>query len=319
MMLTDKSREARSLRVVKAYRRQMDFYEDETNQRLVQAFRIARKSIFEELDRMERSRVPLDHEYNYTGRVKILGSLINMILKADDEMDDLINHAARLGVACGDDSAKYVKRTHETRYKRINTAGLFTGVSASAKKLLHKLPETAADAIGDAVRTAKSLADKAGSYVREQAERILASAWSDLQRVIRTTAERVFRRAITEMLKRAGITKVRRMANHSTACLACLMLEGTVYDTASDFSDHPNGRCYLVPVGKDAQDDYTGRKWLQEQDEETQKQILGKTRWEAWQNGDISLDDLAELQHTEEFGDIPHAKTLAELGLEKLK
>ena len=97
------------------------------------------------------------------------------------------------------------------------------------------------------------------------------------------------------------------------------MLEGTFYDREEDFSDHPNGRCYIVPVEPGSEPDHAGRDWLEEQDEETQRKILGKTRYEAWKNGDLTLDQMTDVVPNAEFGPQPHIIPLKDLGLTPIK
>jgi hypothetical protein len=77
-------------------------------------------------------------------------------------------------------------------------------------------------------------------------------------------------------------------------CAACLLLDGTIYQREDEFSDHPNGRCHLVPVlDRNAMPEReTGREWLLRQDEATQRSIMGNPNYEAWQRGAIDLDDM---------------------------
>jgi len=66
--------------------------------------------------------------------------------------------------------------------------------------------------------------------------------------IARTEQLRAFRMASTAQYRESGIVKgFKRLATHDTrTCLACLMSDGEVFDSAEELSDHPNGRC-LVP------------------------------------------------------------------------
>lgn len=65
---------------------------------------------------------------------------------------------------------------------------------------------------------------------------------------------------------------------------------------------HFNCRSILVPVPKRAADEAdeeddrprTYEAWLKEQDEDTQKEIMGEERWKLWQSGKLSLSQLVD-------------------------
>jgi hypothetical protein len=73
-------------------------------------------------------------------------------------------------------------------------------------------------------------------------------------------------------------------------CAGCLAEDGTEYDNDVDFEAHPNCRCSLIAVceGVDPPEWTAGGDWFEEQDEETQRNILGPGRYELWQNGQVS-------------------------------
>ena len=89
-------------------------------------------------------------------------------------------------------------------------------------------------------------------------------------------------------------------------CMSCLDLHGTMFPK-DQFGpeDHPNGRCVAVDkleswadLGIDLPelDDHTedAREWFEGLTEETQLQIMGPSRFEAWQNGDVGWGRFAE-------------------------
>ena len=306
--------EEAALRVMKRYRRQVDLLEDEASRKLARRWMILDTQIRQDLKKLEEeSYLPLVYRFNRIVLPDISRRLTACTIETDRIMIRLSKQTARLGVEAADASARKVSKDS---WKKVSTAGLFTGgIFEASRSALQKLPSAVADRLTSLVAQAQGMAEQGMDWLMSQIGDILSGAWSGLQRILRTAAEQMFRKGQQKQREEMPVQQWRRCANHKTACLACIMLEGTFYNREEDFSDHPNGRCYIVPVEPGSEPDHAGRDWLEEQDEETQRRIMGPTRWEAWQCGDITLDDLATLQHTDEYGDIPHALTLSELGL----
>jgi SPP1 gp7 family putative phage head morphogenesis protein len=75
-------------------------------------------------------------------------------------------------------------------------------------------------------------------------------------------------------------------------CAACLALHGRVFRLEEAFGSHPNCRCTTVPITTSSPDfGESGEDWLARQSDERQLQILGKGKLEAYQRGDITLQD----------------------------
>lgn len=87
----------------------------------------------------------------------------------------------------------------------------------------------------------------------------------------------------------------------SRTCLACLLKDGNFYKLSQPLDEHPAGRCALVPVTRFYQPIQTGAEWFHAQNEETQKQILGPTKFDAWQDGS-DLEDFIKLHKSPAWG-----------------
>jgi len=61
-----------------------------------------------------------------------------------------------------------------------------------------------------------------------------------------------------------------------------------------DFDEHPNGRCTAVPIVRGVPEPQweNGATWFANQSEDTQREILGAGRFEAYKNG-VSLSDMS--------------------------
>lgn len=120
------------------------------------------------------------------------------------------------------------------------------------------------------------------------------------------------------------------VAGHSPrTCAACWAMDGTKHPMEEDFNDHPNGRCTMVPVLKPWSEiighDVPGATQpAQEQDptaaflrmsETQQRQVLGPTRLEAFQRGDLDLRDIADYRQDPTWGPSPRIRTIGELGI----
>ena len=310
--------EEAALRVMKRYRRQVDLLEDDAARNLACRWRILDSRIREDFRKLdEKSDLPLVYRFHQDVLPEINRHLTAYALETIRITESLSKQTARLGVDAADASGRKVSKE---RWQKVSTAGLFTGGFFEAgRQALQKLPAELADRLASLVGQAQGMAEQGLQWLQSQIGDILSGAWAGIQRLVRTVAEQMFRKGQQEQRKQMPIQQWRRCANHKTACLACLMLEGTFYDREEDFSDHPNGRCYIVPVEPGSEPDHAGRDWLEEQDEETQRKILGKTRFEAWKNGDLTLDQMTDVVPNAEFGPQPHIIPLKDLGLTPIK
>ena len=310
--------EEAALRVAKRYRRQVDLLEDETARRLARRYTTVSALITIEMKKLEeKDDRPLIFRFRQFILPGIVQELDRYTRETERAMFELSKQTARLGVDAADESARKVSNGN---WRKVSTAGLFTGgVFKAGREALNRIPSVIADRLTDLVTQAQGMAEQGLEWLQSQIGDILSGAWSGIQRLVRTVAEQMFRKGQQEQRQQMPVQQWRRCANHETACLACIMLEGTFYDREEDFSDHPNGRCYIVPVEPGSEPDHAGRDWLEEQDEETQHRILGKTRYEAWKNGELSLDQMTDTVPSAEFGPQPHVIPLKDLGLTPAK
>lgn len=124
---------------------------------------------------------------------------------------------------------------------------------------------------------------------------------SGLQRslvIARTEQLRAWREASRATYQASGVVAgYKRLAAKATrTCVACLLADGQFYELDQPFEEHPQGRCTLVPVliGREAPEWESGRHWLERQPAATQRQLLGPAAYNAWQAGDLRLEELVE-------------------------
>lgn len=120
-------------------------------------------------------------------------------------------------------------------------------------------------------------------------------------------------------------------AHQAHTCAACWGMDGTFHPLSEELVDHPNGKCSMRPMSKTwseilgkpttAKETSTSPKgWDPEKafrqlSEKDQRQVLGKRRFELWQEGKITLRDLPVKERSKVWGDHYRVKTLRELGL----
>lgn len=117
-------------------------------------------------------------------------------------------------------------------------------------------------------------------------------------------------------------------------CIACLESDGETFSLDEDMDSHPNCRCTPVPVtvpwsgilgpvgiddsdmpdatGATGTDFMTGSDWFSQQDAATQRSMLGPSAYNAWQQGDLNLSDLAAHDSSGQL----YQASLSELGLD---
>jgi SPP1 gp7 family putative phage head morphogenesis protein len=185
---------------------------------------------------------------------------------------------------------------------------------------------SAADAFGETMVTGLA----AGLGPRQLA-RELRQAYgmglTDALRLSRTENLRAYRTASRQTYEaNSDIVKgwQRHAAKDDRVCLACIMLDGKLYELATDMDDHVMGRCAMLPVTKtyaelgiDAPEpqfqDESAREWFERQPESVQREMMGAGKFDAWQDGKFTLDDIPQLTHSDVWGDSWTPKPLYEL------
>jgi len=134
----------------------------------------------------------------------------------------------------------------------------------------------------------------------------LGQSFTRMQTIARTEQLRVYRETTLAAYANSRIvTGYRRLsARDDRVCPACLMADGRQYQVSHGFDEHPNGRCALIPVLANVRPTQfeTGQQWFASQPEATQRRILGAGRYQAWRNGEASLDDMVSRDWNDTWG-----------------
>lgn len=161
----------------------------------------------------------------------------------------------------------------------------------------------------------------AGSSVqtiaRDVRQALQVPRWRALT-IARTEALRPYRAANIETYKASGlVTRYRRIAaKQARTCAVCLALDGTIYDLETDFAQHPNCRCTLVPIlaSQPVLAYQNGEAWLQSQSAKVQQQVLGSgAKYALWKSGEITLLDLVKRSDDPDWGPSVSEKSVKQL------
>ncbi len=135
----------------------------------------------------------------------------------------------------------------------------------------------------------------------------LAGGLNNALQIARSEQLRVYRESSRLQYQESGVVEAykRLSAKDERVCPACLMADGMIVRLESEFAEHTQGRCSLVPVviGVDTPEWETGREWFETQPEDVQRQILGPGRFDAWQAGEFELSDLITRRSDPVWGD----------------
>jgi len=160
-----------------------------------------------------------------------------------------------------------------------------------------------------------------GDGPREAARRML-KAWgiplTDALRISRTELLRAHRWATLEGFRNnADVVTgwIWCAALDALTCMACIALDGTRFPLEETLDDHPNGRCTMLPVTKSwAEMGFTGmsdlempteghgEEWFRSLDAAAQREMMGDSKWAAWQAGEFQFRDLARASYDADWG-----------------
>lgn len=143
-----------------------------------------------------------------------------------------------------------------------------------------------------------------GKSPREAARRALrfglGQSFTRYMTIFRTEMTRVQRHTSVETYRQTGLVRgYRRLsAKDRRSCIACILTDGMVFPLDHPFDAHPNCRCTLVPVLVDWNRSIpTGIQWFESQTQERQLALLGRDRFDMWQDGRPLLDFVMRHEH----------------------
>lgn len=149
--------------------------------------------------------------------------------------------------------------------------------------------------------------------LRQHVDTLLPYQADTLMRTLQLTSYRDA--AVAHRLANADILsyQVRIAALDDRTCICCLALHGKHYPIDERIDDHPNGRCDSITVVKgfeSERDIETGQEWFDSLSEAQQREMMGNAAYEAYQAGDVTLDDFVGKRTDDVFGDQVYEQSL---------
>ena len=146
--------------------------------------------------------------------------------------------------------------------------------------------------------------------------------------IARTEVLRAHRLATRESY-RANSDIVRGWMWHSSAdqrtCGCCWAMHGTKHGLDEELDGHPNCRCAMIPIIKGV--DFPvqpGGEIFQEMSAAKQINVLGPAKWQAWQTGQITLDEdpltgIVGRKYSPVWGSMRYERSLKSMGLSSVE
>lgn len=99
-----------------------------------------------------------------------------------------------------------------------------------------------------------------------------------------------------------------------STCASCIALHGSFHEIDEVLDDHHNGRCSMIPVTFAGDPGIqSGEEWFKEQDESTQKGIMGAGKFDAWQAGKFDFASLSTSHTDDVYGNMRTETPLKDL------
>lgn len=154
---------------------------------------------------------------------------------------------------------------------------------------------------------------KTARYMRDA----LAGGLQKALTIARTEQMRVYREANRQQMQESGVVEgyMRLATRDDRVCIACLALDGEVYELDEVMDEHPQGRCAQVPIviGVGAPQWLKGPDWIKAQPESVQRAIMGNKRYELWRDGEVDLEQMVAIRDDGVWGQSNQVAPVKEL------
>lgn len=243
-----------------------------------------------------------------------------------------LDHASRLQIAAlPDDIARLGATWNRVPFDALESMIGFVGDGSPLAYKFADMPAQIADAVRQTLITGIATG-RNPRRVAADAKTVSDGALVNALTTCRTETSRAYRTASMQTYRaNADVVDgwVWMCARQARTCAACWGMDGLFFPLSVEFVDHPNGRCTALPVTKPWSElGVTGIKERQVRgwDSEThfrklseadQRMVLGRSKFEAWQSGELKLRDIPVLEPSAVWGDHYRVQTLQELGIER--
>ena len=214
------------------------------------------------------------------------------------------NARALVAIAFGD-------KQLAAKFNVLNTAVIeellgFLSPEGELYKRLGGLPTYTADQVANAILEGVGLGKNPKTIARGLSD-AFGMGLTDSMRMMRTVQIYSYREA-NRASYIANNDVVKRWiwyADLRQACPSCIAMHGTVHELSEKLNDHHNGHCTMLPLVIGAKNDVgPGADWFAQQPEAYQRQVLGKSKFEAWKGGAFQFGDLVDTHSDAVYGEM---------------
>jgi SPP1 gp7 family putative phage head morphogenesis protein len=221
-----------------------------------------------------------------------------------------------------------ISASFTAQLRRQNIEAMVGAFDSQRQRIFQALAANQAQALEEALITGLATGRNPLEVVAMLKKQIADLPMMKASMIARTEMLRAYREGSRQMYQRSGVVRGWIWHCAPNACAVCQALYGMKFPLDEPMNDHPNGRCAMIPEtetwedilgpqGKGIED--TRVKLESNEDhfkalgEKKQQAILGKSRYEMWKKGELSLDDMITSKHDPVWGRQWGLKTLKEL------
>lgn len=193
--------------------------------------------------------------------------------------------------------------------------------SAPLMKRIRGIAQNASGLVADIIKEGVALGRNPLTIAREIVNRGLGVGLTDAMRWTRTVQLYSYRWG-TASLYQANSDVVKGWIwwaeLDDKVCMSCVSLHGKVFGLEDGIAnDHYNGRCAMIPYVPGMTDEYAnpnaGREWFDDLSETQQRDLMGRGKYEAYQDGAFEFDQLSKAHNDEVYGTMRLETPLKEL------
>lgn len=198
-----------------------------------------------------------------------------------------------------------------------NMVGL-AGDGSPLRAILEDASRAGADALGEQLVRGIALGVNPREVARRAMRLGLGTSYTRMAAISRTEMLRVYRVTTLASYEASRVvgSYVRLSARDRRVCPACLFADGREYPVSHGFDEHVQGRCVALPrlINGPTIRFENGQQWFRTQPETVQRAMLGRGRFDLWQRGEVSLDDMVTRDYDATWGGSLRVTRLRDLG-----
>lgn len=323
--------ESEVVRIAREYREQLVRNEDEALRRMARSWAKMEtqlfdsfKSVSQEIEELQKQGIAIPKQliYNQRRYQQMLSQVQKYLTEYDETAIQTIKTYQRKNYNLGLDSANATLKAtspssavwNEVSRDTAEVMVGFAGNGAPLAELMKRDYGSLAEEITDALVTGIGLGKGAYATAKDMRD-AMGMEYNRSVRIARTETNRAYRIANAEQYAKSGVVeKVLRLCYPPTACFACLMMDGEECPNGI-CDDHPNGKCttIAVTIGGHYPEWQKGSEWLEQQDEATQRRIMGDARYEMWKKDGVPLRDMVTMKDNPVWGGSPSVLSINDI------